>query len=194
MNTNRGITKTAVIKKICTKCHKVKNISGFYEKRGGWYKDKGRIGHASWCKECSKSHARKWAEENQERFLKRLRRWYDKNKETELEKKRLAYREDIEKSRARSRAEYQRNRTTKLAGKAEYRLKNLDKSKENNSKRVERLDVGYLRCIFTRDKEIRKVVPKEALELQRDLVILKRLMKEKKNGHQNSERLEKRSV
>ena len=87
--------------KVCTKCGEIKPLSSFH-----------RMGekHRPRCKPCHIQDSTKWANENKERYLSRLREWYDKNKrshripqtkEEKLEKKRASNKAWREKNKER---------------------------------------------------------------------------------------------
>lgn len=108
------------MKKTCSKCKKMKDISLFNKDKSS------KDGHRSNCKECCREYRIKYRAENSEKLKKR-----SKNRVVDKDKKKLLndkyYLANIDKLKQKSNEYYQKNREKKLEYQKKYQRENRDK-------------------------------------------------------------------
>lgn len=146
--------------KVCTKCGVEKDLEEFHNDRRGKY------GRTSRCKRCVKQYSSSWYSKNVESYLVSCQK-YKLDNSDRLNLYQKAYRE--------------KNRELLHDRNISWRMNNPDKVSSHRSKELR--SYAYAKRLFTATIGLRiKDVPKELVEIKHVQLLIKRKVKEMKNG------------
>ncbi len=149
--------------KRCSKCGEVKGV-------GEFHKDRNKAsGRRSRCKQCAIEYTKKYYLNNKRKLIAGVRRWEENNRERAME---------INRSSSVRWRENNKDKRKEIV--TAWRENNKDKIRETSKVRTENLANSYVKWLLVREGVCKEDVSHELMELKRQHVIAKRLIREAK--------------